>query len=131
MKTIIAIAISLASLSVSAADDRWTITTDQGVVVRVMPSTVRIYKNDKGAPQVDAIAEATDKNVVTRSRFGVTGCWSEYGLAAFLGADGAPRVGGRIFEWALEGDRVYDMLAMMVCKAARESIVKKKKDTST
>ncbi len=115
-----AIAISLASLSASAYGDAWTITIDNGESIRVMPTTARLYKNEHDTIQADALVELAKRGEVTRVRWGVTGCGVGHGSAAIVTQAGAPRAGAKMYDWALEGDRAYDGLSALVCRAARE-----------
>lgn len=117
-KLIIATAIAIASLPVAAKESEWTIKSKEGVEFRVMPTTARLYENEHGAIQADALFESKGSNGVRRGRWGVTGCSFGFGLASFVTPLGGAAEGSTVFQWTLEGDRVYDGLSALVCAAA-------------
>ena len=117
-KLIIAAVIAIASLPAAANKSEWTINTKDGDYIRVMPSTVRVYENEHGAAQADALIEFSKRGVVTRNRWGVTGCMSGFGLASIVTQMGGSAAGATVYEWALEGDRMFDGMSVLVCTAA-------------
>lgn len=117
-KLIIAAAIAIASLPAAANKSEWTINSKDGDYIRVMPSTVRVYENERGAIQADALIEFSKRGVVTRNRWGVTGCASGFGLASIVTQMGGSAAGATVYEWALEGDRMFDGMSVLVCTAA-------------
>lgn len=131
-KLIIATAIAIASLPAAANESEWTIKSKDGDHIRVMPSTVRVYENEHGATQADALIEVNKRGAVTRHRWGVTGCMSGFGLASVVTQIGGSAAGATVYEWALEGDRMFDGMSALVCAAAlqQEKRVRAKKGPS-
>ena len=117
-KLIIAAVIAIASLPAAANKSEWTINTKDGDYIRVMPSTVRVYENEHSAMQADVLIEFSKRGVVTRNRWGVTGCASGFGLASIVTQMGGPAKGATVYEWALEGDRMFDAMSTLACLAA-------------
>jgi hypothetical protein len=116
------------------ADDEsyWRIEGDDGsTVFNVMPTTARSYVNAGGGTQVEALVHmvgktSKGKKYVDRSRWVVTGCQAQTGQLSWLNPDGT--VDETRFEWAVEGDRLYDELAWRICIAqARKEAAKNAK----
>ena len=117
-KLIISTIIAIAAVPAAASESDWTIKSNDGNEWRVMPTTVRVYQNEHGGAQVDALVELKTPSKSERVRWGVTGCKSGFGLASIVTQLGGTASGAKVFEWALEGDRTYDNISALVCFAA-------------
>lgn len=114
MKALTAIALTLAvsaqaqSVTTDSGDSEWTL----------LPGTVRSYINSNKVRQYDALFDYTSKapKASDRTRFGVTGCGTNDGLIAIVSPTGVPL--GRVNEWAMSGNRVFDELARIICAQA-------------
>ena len=131
LKKSIAILALLAASSAYADADDWKIKSASGGVATVMPSTVRTYTNRLGTTQHDALVELKDDTMDNRFRFAVTGCGDLFGLIAIVSPNGEPIGNSGVRNWALEGTKIYDQIAVMICLAAKDKAVSQKPKKGT
>jgi hypothetical protein len=110
-----AFALALAIFSASASAQ--TISSPSGSTWTLLPSSVRVYTNVNGARQVDALFSTTKP--VDRIRIAVTGCSTVQGQLAQVDLSG--NAIAEVLNWSVEGDRVYDLIAVQLCRAARST----------
>ena len=127
-KLIIAAAI-LSGAAHAQTKDLWVVHFDGGKA-KVLESSVRTYTNSNQVKQSDALVDLTSDKGDFRVRMGVTGCGTSYGQIGRVDLQGNV-IQGTVKEWAEDGTRVYDILAIMICVAGEPKAKPTQKRPST
>lgn len=108
-----AFALALAIFAASASAQ--TVKGSGGSTWTMLPTSLRGYTNVNGARQFDALFATTKP--VGRIRLAVTGCSNVQGEIAQVDISGTATA--EVLQWSVDGDLVYDLLALQICAAAR------------
>lgn len=99
------------------AFDRWSVTSNtDDSVLRVIPESASLQTDDSASALVE---QRLTQQEAIRRRLLVTSCAEGKGLVSIEHDD----TGLGVQEWHSNGRRVFDMLAVRVCKAAQQQPV--------